>query len=63
MTGTIYLGVDVETANENAAGYAEFGRELFHDLNVPVTWYLTGQTLEKYPDLFRQAEGKASFCT
>ena len=34
--------------------------ELFHELNVPVTWYLTGRTLESYPDVFRDVD--ASDC-
>ncbi len=53
MTGTILFGIDVECANENTAGFVEYATPLFHELAVPVTWYLTGKTLERYPDLFR----------
>ena len=56
MPGTILFGLDVETASEDAVGFAERGRELFHELNVPTTWYLTGQTLERYPDLFGEVD-------
>jgi peptidoglycan/xylan/chitin deacetylase (PgdA/CDA1 family) len=49
------MGIDVETADENAKGFAQFGTELFHGLQTPVTWYVTGQTLERYPEAFRVA--------
>jgi peptidoglycan/xylan/chitin deacetylase (PgdA/CDA1 family) len=52
MAGTILFGVDVESADENSLGYARHGADFFRALEVPVTWYLTGQTLEKYPDEF-----------
>jgi len=57
MPGTILFGIDVETASEDAVAFAERGQELFHELNVPVTWYLTGRTLERYPDVFRAIDG------
>ncbi len=56
MSGTILFGVDVETADENAVGFARWGAELFHELDVPVTWYVTGQTMERYPDVFAPFE-------
>lgn len=56
MPGTIAFGIDVETASENSVGYARYASELFHELNTPVTWFLTGRTLECYPDVFRPFE-------
>jgi len=53
MSGTILFGIDVECANENTAGFVKYAQSLFHELETPVTWFLTGQTLERYPDLFR----------
>ena len=53
MPGTILFGVDVECANENTVGFVKYAAPLFHDFNTPVTWYLTGKTLERYPDQFR----------
>lgn len=52
MSGTILLGIDVESASEASRGYAKYGAELFHGLGVPVTFYLTGRTLAKYPGEF-----------
>jgi peptidoglycan/xylan/chitin deacetylase (PgdA/CDA1 family) len=52
MPATILFGIDVETASEDARGFARYGSELFHDLECPVTWYLTGKTLEAFPDEF-----------
>lgn len=56
MPGTILLGVDVETAMEDALGYTKYGAELFYELDCPVTWFLTGKTLEKYPKEFQRIE-------
>ena len=56
MAGTIIFGIDVESASENSVGFAEYGAEMFRELNIPVTWYLTGKTLERYPDVFRKIE-------
>lgn len=56
MPGTILLGIDVETASENAAGYARYGAEMYHELGVPVTWYVTGMTLELYPEEFKRVD-------
>jgi len=56
MAGTILFGIDVETADENAVGFAERGVRLFEGLGVPVTWYVTGRTLERFPQVFRTAE-------
>lgn len=52
MAGTILLGIDVESASAASLGYTRYGVELFHSLDVPVTFYITGRTLEKYPDQF-----------
>ena len=57
MAGTIIFGIDVEGASENSAGFAQYAGKLFEQLNVPATWYLTGLTLERYPDVFRRFEG------
>lgn len=59
MPGTILIGVDVETASENSKTYTERGAELFAREGVPATWYVTGQTLEKYPDEFVRVEKQA----
>lgn len=56
MNGTILFGIDVESASRDSAGFAKYGLELFQELNIPVTWYLTGKTLERYPDVFRKIE-------
>lgn len=53
MAGTVIFGVDVESASEDSVGFAEYGARLFEELDAPVTWYLTGRTLERYPDVFR----------
>jgi peptidoglycan/xylan/chitin deacetylase (PgdA/CDA1 family) len=57
MPGTILFGVDVESASDASAGFAQYAEELFRELNTPVTWYLTGKTLELYPDVFRRLKG------
>jgi peptidoglycan/xylan/chitin deacetylase (PgdA/CDA1 family) len=54
MPGTILFGVDVESCSESSAGYCRYATELFHDLQVPATWYVTGMTLEKYPREFQE---------
>jgi hypothetical protein len=56
MPGTILLGVDVESASEASRGFAHYGAELYQELDIPVTWYLTGRTLEMYPDVFREID-------
>lgn len=56
MAGTILFGIDVETADENAVGFARYALELFHELETPVTWYVTGRTLELHPQPFLAAE-------
>lgn len=52
MPGVLLVGIDVESANECSLGYATYGRELFETLEIPVTWYVTGRTLESYPEAF-----------
>jgi peptidoglycan/xylan/chitin deacetylase (PgdA/CDA1 family) len=59
MAGTIIFGIDVESASEHSAGFARYGRALFEELQTPVTWYLTGKTLERYPQVFRDIEGRS----
>lgn len=56
MPGTILFGVDVECNSEASAGYCRYATELFHQMEVPVTWYVTGKTLEMYPAEFREVE-------
>ena len=56
MPGTVLFGIAVESACEDTVGFVEFAEPLFTDLQCHVTWFLTGQTLEKYPDLFRRVE-------
>ena len=56
MPGTIVLGIDVETASEDARGYTQYGTELYHQLDIPVTYYVTGRTLELYPEVFAALE-------
>lgn len=57
MPGTILFGIDVETASDHTVGFIKYGVPFFEGLEVPVTWYVTGKTLEKYPDLFREVDG------
>ena len=59
MPGTILFGIDVETASQDAEGFAHYGCELFHELAVPVTWYVTGQTLERYPREFHEVDASS----
>ncbi len=56
MPGTI-LGIDVESASDASLRYAERGAQLFHTLRTPVTFYLTGRTLAKYPQAFAALKG------
>jgi peptidoglycan/xylan/chitin deacetylase (PgdA/CDA1 family) len=56
MPGTILLGVDVESANESSATYARCGLEFLRQEEIPATWYVTGQTLERYPQAFADAD-------
>lgn len=56
MPGTILLGVDVESANEASATYAQQGLEFLRQEEIPVSWYVTGQTIERYPKLFAEAD-------
>jgi peptidoglycan/xylan/chitin deacetylase (PgdA/CDA1 family) len=56
MPGTVVFGIDVESAAEDAAGFARYAAELFSALDTPVTWYLTGKTLERYPEIFQEIE-------
>jgi len=56
MPGTILFGIDVETASEASVGFARWGQELFAQMGVPATWYLTGKTLERYPEQFQEVE-------
>ena len=60
MPGTILFGIDVESANKHSVGFAQHAGELFRDLDVPVTWYLTGKTLEAFPDTFFPFEADES---
>lgn len=53
MPGTILFGIDVESANENTLGFTEHAGALFKELKTPVTWYVTGNSMERYPDVFR----------
>jgi peptidoglycan/xylan/chitin deacetylase (PgdA/CDA1 family) len=59
MPGTILLGVDVESADESSAMYSQYGAEMLAATGIRATWYVTGRTLERYPHLFRRAEGTA----
>ncbi len=56
MHGTIMLGVDVESPHEHALGYATYGADLYHELDIPVTFFLTGKVIEAYPDTWRSLE-------
>jgi len=56
MPGTILFGIDVETPDENSAGFIRYGVPLFDELGVPVTWYVTGATLSAHPGAFREIE-------
>ena len=54
MPGIIIFGIDVEKASKDSVGFTKYAAKLFQKLNIPVTWYLTGKTLECYPDTFRK---------
>ncbi len=53
MPGTIIFGIDVESASEDSRGFTQYGAQLFNELECPVTWYLTGKTLEMFPEEFK----------
>jgi peptidoglycan/xylan/chitin deacetylase (PgdA/CDA1 family) len=57
MPGTIIFGIDVESASESSLAFVEHGGSLFSELNIPSSWFLTGTTLEKYPDVFKALDG------
>jgi len=57
MAGTILLGFDVECASEHSVGFARQATALLERLGAPCTWYVTGMTLERYPDLFHEIQG------
>jgi len=57
MPGTILLGIDVESPSDHSRGYAEYGTEMYHELRVPVTYYVTGRVLEMHPRLFQALAG------
>lgn len=52
----VLFGVDVESAGPATKQFAEAMLPIIHDLELPMTWYVTGATLEAYPDLFGQVE-------
>jgi peptidoglycan/xylan/chitin deacetylase (PgdA/CDA1 family) len=56
MQGRLIFGIDVETACDDAKGFAEYGAQLFNELECPVTWYLTGKTLEMFPEEFKAVD-------
>ena len=56
MPGTILLGIDVECASEDSLAFATLGAEFFRKLGAPVTWYVTGQTMERYPEAFHKVD-------
>ncbi len=56
MPGTILLGVDVEMANESSANYAQLGLDFLQQESIPATWYVTGQSLQRYPKPFADAD-------
>ena len=58
MRGTILFGIDVESASDDTLAFVEHAGALFKELNVPATWFVTGGTLEKYPDVFRKVDGE-----
>lgn len=56
MAGTIFIGIDVESVDISSANYARLGVDMLEKERVPASWYVTGSTLEKYPDLFVKAD-------
>jgi peptidoglycan/xylan/chitin deacetylase (PgdA/CDA1 family) len=56
MSGTILLGIDVETTGAASATYARHGPDLLAAEGIRATWYVTGQSLERDPDLFIAAD-------
>lgn len=54
MAGTVLFGIDVETASEHTLGFIERALPLFRELGVRTTWYVTGKTLEAYPEAFQK---------
>jgi len=56
MAGTILLGVDVESNGPPSETYARLGPRMLEALGISATWYVTGQTLERYPKAFVEAE-------
>jgi len=52
MPGTILLGIDVESASDDSLGYAEYATQMYHQLEIPVTYYVTGRVLEMHGPVF-----------
>ena len=55
MSGTILVGIDVETNGASGENYARLGPGFLADLGVRGTWYVTGCILEKSGKLFLEA--------
>ena len=56
MSGTVLLGVDVETASESSVNYARLGLDMLAAEDMCATWYVTGKTLEHSPEAFVEAD-------
>ena len=56
MPGTVLIGIDVETANECSATYSRCGPEMLAEEGVRATWYVTGKAMDRYPELFQEAD-------
>ena len=56
MAGTILFGVDVESLGDNSLGYARSGTEMYHELQVPVTYFLIGTVIEEHPEVWAELE-------
>ncbi len=56
MPGTLLFGIDVESASPASVGVAQWGTVLFEQLETPVTYYVTGSTLQAYPEAFQEVD-------
>ena len=56
MPGTCCLGVDIETASPASEVYSRLGLKMLEREDIRATWYVTGRSMEMYPEAFRRAD-------
>ncbi len=56
MPGTFLFGVDVESNSEDTRQFCIHAPEIFEKRGVNVTWYVTGRSMELYPDELQKVD-------